>query len=77
MKVRELIEKLQQFEQELEVLCFSEDLLPPINSKIFDICGIACSEGERRRGKDGTPLLKFGASPEAKKQVIIELTSDF
>ncbi|MDP3048067.1 MAG: hypothetical protein Q8N12_01395 [Thermodesulfovibrionales bacterium] len=80
MKVKELLEQLNQFDKDLDILCYSEDgnLLAPGHSfRLLDIHGVSIVEGEKRRGDDIIPSLKIGKTPHSQKHVVIEVTADF
>ena len=80
MKVKELLEQLNQFDKDLEILCNSEDanLLAPGHSfRLLDIHGISMIEGEKSRGDDNIPSLKICKTPHSQKHVVIEVTADF
>ena len=80
MKVRELVAKLSKLDQELDVLCYTEDsdLLPEKHMfRLLEIDGVEESEGERRRGDDQVPTLKLGKSPHSERLVFINVVSDF
>ncbi|MEQ3634887.1 hypothetical protein [Alcanivorax sp.] len=81
MKIKDLIKKLQQFNPEQSVACYTEDEGlkhdgAPV--QIFDILNISESEAESSRLNDGAgkPWLKFGKSDSSSKFVLIEITSD-
>ncbi len=80
MKVKQLVAKLRELDQELDVLCYTEDsdLLPTKHMfKLLEIEDVSESEGERRRGNDQIPTLKFGKSPYSEKFAFINVISDF
>lgn len=80
MKVKELIAKLSKINQEIDVLCYTEDsdLLPQQHIfRLLEIEDVSESEGERRRGDDQIPTLKFGKSPHSESLAIINVISDF
>ena len=80
MKVRQLIDKLKHFDEELDVLCYSEDgsLLPPKHTfRLFEINDVNNVEGEKLRGDDLVPSLKIGHSGLSEGHVIIDITADF
>jgi hypothetical protein len=79
MKVRELIAQLQKLDQQLEVLCYTEDdalLAPKHGFRLLDIVEISVVEGEKLRGDDQIPSLKLGKGPHSQTHAIIEVTSD-
>lgn len=80
MKVKELIKQLNQFDPEIEVLCYSEDkilIAPNHLFRLLDIDGVDIVEGEKRRGDDQIPSLKLGKTSLSQKHAVIEVTSDF
>ena len=80
MKVKELIQRLSQFDGELDVLCYTEegDILPADHLfRLLEINGVSVAEGEKCRGDDQVPSLKFGQSPHGHGYVLIDITSDF
>jgi hypothetical protein len=80
MKVKELVEQLCKLDQELNVICYSEDeiLLEPGHIfRLLHIHGVTTTEGENRRGKDRIPTLKFGQSSQSSKYAVLEVTTDF
>lgn len=80
MKVKELVEMLNRLDQELEVLCYTEDseLLPEKHRfRLLDIGSVKVSEGERVRDKSQVPTLKLGRSLAAEEFALISVTSDF
>lgn len=79
MKVKELVTALSKVDQNLDVLCITEDedLLPEGQFfLLLDINGTSVSEGERCRVNEG-PYLKFGKSDNSEKIAFINVTTDF
>lgn len=79
MKVRELISQLQKLDQQLEVLCYTEDeplLAPGHGFRLLDIITIMVVEAEKVRGNDQIWSFKLGKGPHSQKHAIIEVTSD-
>lgn len=81
MKIKELIKKLQEFDQEQSIACYSEDEglrtdEGPI--QIFEVLNVSEAEAESSRLDDGRgkPWLKFGKTENSSKYVLIEITSD-
>jgi hypothetical protein len=75
MIVRELIDKLSKFDQDLMIIFYREDNNPEV--EIYDYVYSDVSKAEIIRDDDnGTPFLKIH-SKQATKKVLIELTSDF
>lgn len=81
MKIRELIQRLKEFDPEQSIACYSEDEglrsdESPI--QIFEILNVSKVEAESSRLDDdaGKPWLKFGKSGNSSKFVLIEITSD-
>lgn len=73
MIVRELIDELSKFDQDLMIIFYREDNKPDV--EIYDYVYSDVSNAEIIRDDDGTPFLKFH-SKQATKKVLIELTSD-
>ena len=71
MKVKDLINKLNQFDSELEIVHFSE--YDKLTLEINDILQV---EAEKTRSDIGKALLKFGSSDSSQTYLSIELTSD-
>lgn len=79
MKVRELIAKLSEFDQNTQVLFYTEDeaFLPKGHSfRLMDAVEISQHDFEPVRGDDGIPSLKLEKTPRSTRMVIISLTSD-
>ena len=81
MKIKELIKKLQEFDPEKSIACYSED--EGLRSddgpiQIFEVLNVSEVEAESSRLDDGRgkPWLKFGKSDNSVKFVLIEITSD-
>jgi hypothetical protein len=76
LKVKELIEKLWKLDQEIDVLCYTEDsaFLPPGHGfRHLEIEDVNESEGQRVMAKDDIPSMKFEhGSP---KHAFINVTS--
>jgi hypothetical protein len=79
MKVSELINKLAQLDQNLEVYCFDEGRVPIPTSfeGPFEIISVSTKGVVPIRNQDGKPLMKFNDAENSKKIVIIGMTSDF
>lgn len=80
MKVRELVERLEQVDPELDVVCYSEDEALLASGHIFrllEISGVDTTEAEPVRGADEVPSLKLGKGPGSVRLAVIEVTSDF
>lgn len=80
MKVHDLIEHLQKFDPNLDVLCWSEDenlLGKKRGSATLDIVSVDCTEAEKVKSKDGRPNLRFKKSATSKKLVLLTVISDF
>lgn len=79
MKVKELIQKLEKLDKDLDILCYTEDEdLQTKNSsfKVFEIDELNVIEGERIRLSDETPSIKIEKTQYSKKIVLLEITSD-
>lgn len=80
MKVRELIEKLQKLDGNLDVICSTEDenfLAKNHLFRLLEITSVDIVEGEKQRSNDGLASLKLGDSSLSQKHAIIEVTGDF
>lgn len=80
MKVKELVEQLSKLDQELDVICYSEDecfLVPGHIFRLLYIDNVSITEGENRRGDDGIPTLKLERSSLSSKYAVLEVTTDF
>jgi hypothetical protein len=80
MKVKELVAQLQNFDQGVAVICYTEDdifLVPGHEFRILEINDAQLREAEQMQGKDGIKSLKFVSSKSSKKHVIIDVTTDF
>ena len=81
MKIKELIKKLQEFDPEKSIACYSED--EGLRSddgpiQIFKVLNVSEVEAESTKldAGSGKPWLKFGKSDNSAKFVLIEITSD-
>jgi hypothetical protein len=79
MKVRDLIAALSKADEDLEVLCYTED--GPLVSKgrlfrLLSIKSVEVLEGERCR-VDDVPYVKMGNTEPSEKLTLLEVTSDF
>ncbi|WP_022967226.1 hypothetical protein [Denitrificimonas caeni] len=81
MKIKELINKLQQFDPEQSITCYSEDeglksIQGPI--QIFEVLSVSEVDAQASRLNDdaGKPWLKFGKTSNSSKFVLLEITSD-
>jgi hypothetical protein len=80
MKVKELVARLNTLDQELQILCYTEDepLLAEGHSfRLLDIESVDVSEGEMRRGGDNLPTLKLGKGPSSVKLAMISVVGEF
>jgi len=80
MKVKDLIAELSKHDQNLDVLCYTEDstfLQPGHTFRLLEVVDVSESEGEKQRGDDDVPTLKLGKSHYSERFTIIEVTSDF
>lgn len=80
MKIRELQKKLNELDQELEVVCYCEEETFLIENRGFillDILAVGATEAERLRLDDGTPYLKFGKGSNSSVIATLEVTKDF
>jgi hypothetical protein len=78
MKVKELIHKLNQLDQDLEVYCYEEGPVPiqGKNPGPFDIVDASLANVEMKR-VSGKPSMSFGGSAATRKVAIIGITPDF
>jgi len=81
MKIKELIKKLQEFDPDQSIACYSEDEglrsdEGPI--QILEVQNVFEAEAQSSRldAGRGKPWLKFGKSDNSSKYVLIEITSD-
>lgn len=80
MKVRELQQKLNKLDPDLEVLCYSEDEILQSKGRmlcLFDIAAVSTTQAEMVRLEDNTPYLKLGNGPDSKNLAVLEITVDF
>ena len=80
MKVRELLEKLSDFDPEQDLICYCEDrgvTAPGHVFRLFDISSVDLREAEKTKCEDGVPSLKFGKTEHSVSNALIEITSDF
>lgn len=71
MKVKTLLEALNKFGPDVDVLCFGEE------EELFEIERVEKVEAEKTRSKDGKPGLKFQRSEISQPHVILTIISDF
>jgi hypothetical protein len=79
MKVRELIQKLRSLDDNLEVVCWTEDedfVGEDAPFRLFQITSIDVTHGEPTR-IDGVPSMKIGKSQRSIGHVVIDITADF
>jgi hypothetical protein len=79
MKVRDLVAALSKLNEDLEVVCLTEDerlITPGRLFTLFDINSVDVADAERCR-VDGAPYLKFVKSGQAEKLAVLDVTSDF
>jgi hypothetical protein len=76
MKVKELIEKLEQQDPEIEILCYSEDFLQEERLIFYDIKLVSTQEAEMSR-VDGRPYIYFTRTENSERFALIEITADF
>jgi len=80
MLVRELQEQLSKLRPDLEVLCYTEDEELQGGGhifRLFDIEAVTTTEGEKVRGDDGVPSLKFQKSDISKTFATLDVTLHF
>jgi hypothetical protein len=79
MKVRELIQKLSVFDQNLEVICWTEDeglVAEDHLFRLFHVNSVELTHGEPTR-IDGAPSMKIGKSGSSVAYAVIDITTDF
>ena len=78
MKVKELIHKLSQLDQDLEVYCYEEGPVPiqDQNPGPFDIVDASLANVEMKR-VSGKPTMTFGGPSTTRKVAIVGITPDF
>lgn len=80
MKVKELLTALSNLDQNLDVICYTEDENFQENGhmiRLLEIETVSVSHAEMRRGDDGTPTLKLGKSELSKPIAFVQVFSDF
>jgi hypothetical protein len=80
MKVGELLDKLQNLDPKLEILCYTEDapfLAKKHLFRLLDIESVETSDAERCRTDDRVPTLKLGLSSNSEKLAFLNVTADF
>jgi len=79
MTVRELVTRLCELQQDLEVLCYTEDqdlLRPRLGFTLLEITGVSVVDAEKCRVEE-RPYLKLKKTPHSQKHALIEITGDF
>lgn len=79
MKVKELIEKLNKMDQNLSIICFTEDedlLEEEQMVRPLDIVDISTGQAELSRNDSGEAQIKFTRENPASSYVFIHITSD-
>ena len=79
MKVRELVARLNEFDENMDVLCASEDeavLEKGQLVRLFDVDSVEVVQVERMRDENRKPRIKIGGD-NAKGVVFISVTADF
>gem|GEM_PF-925474 len=80
MNVKDLIQILEKYDPEIEVLGYSEDqelLTGKQGFKLFEILDVTANDAEKCRDEKGKPSLKFTTSEKSQKHVLMEITTDF
>lgn len=80
MRVKDLIEKLENLEPDLEIYGYTEDESLARQNKPFHIFGIDSVDvqvAETFRDENRAPAITFGESENSRKLVFINVTSDF
>lgn len=80
MKVKELLEKLNDFNPDQDIICYCEDegvVTTDQGFKLFEIVNVDLKEAEKTRIKGIVPSLIFGKTEHSTANVLMEITSDF
>lgn len=80
MKVRDLIERLESLNSELEIVLYFDqqgEESSQTSSKVFEIVQVSESSVEKIRLPDGQPNIRFKKTADSTTLVIIEITSHF
>jgi hypothetical protein len=80
MTVKQLIEHLSKLDQNLNVMCYTEDEEFNQDGRLmvlFEIEAVDTALGVRSRDQDNRPQLKFEQVPHAEKIAFLNITSDF
>lgn len=80
MKVKNLKEKLDRLDPEMEVVLSCEDEHMQQNGNffvLFDIQSVDVIEAEKTRLDDGRPYLKLDKSGNSTKLALVDITTDF
>ncbi len=79
MKVRDLIEKLNNFDQELDVYCHFDGVFSEGDQfSIFHVEDVSINLAERERNDAGQPTIKFNNDDKlAWPTVLLSITNDF
>lgn len=80
MKVKDLKEKLDGLDPEMDLVFSCEDehmQQENIFFVLFDIQSIDVIEAERSRLEDGKPYMKFGKSDYSSNLAVVDITTDF
>jgi len=80
MKVKDLIKKLESYDPDTDVICYSEDEglksdEGPI--QLFEIMAVSDTDAEKTRLGSGRPWLKFEKSELSSKITLLEVSSVF
>ena len=80
-KVKDLIDELQKYDSELEVLCYIEEEEPIITEehpfRLLALTHLETTVGEKLRSEDGIASMKFGRSENSVTVVTLSVTSIF
>jgi hypothetical protein len=80
MKVKELIQKLQKLDAEIDIVLYTEDEIFSAKNhsfRLLEIASIEVSDAEKVRTENGLPYLKFGQSSSSRKHAVLVVTGDF
>ena len=73
MRVKDLVNKLNELNQDLEIYCYCEDS----SASVLDIINVSSENVEKFRLDDDTPVMSFKKSPRSQTVAILEISADF
>lgn len=80
MKVKDITDKLNKLDPDMDVILSTEDenlLKEGTLFTLFEIQSIDVAEAEKIRTESHQPYLKYGKSEYSKKLIVIDITTDF